>query len=101
LFAWRSPLLDGWVGAAHVMEIPFVFGLQGSESLAMFTGSGPDADALSASMMGAWVAFARGEEPWERYDLSSRPTRVFGPGSSVATVSDPRREEREVFASII
>lgn len=100
-FAWRSPLLDGWVGAAHVIEIPFVFGLQGSSSLAMFTGSGPEADALSASMMGAWVAFARGEEPWERYVLPSRPTRVFGPGSSVETVLDPRGEERGIFEKLL
>jgi para-nitrobenzyl esterase len=98
-FAWRSPLLDGWVGAAHVIEIPFVFGLQGSEQLAMFTGSGAEADALSAAMMGAWVAFARGEEPWERYDLDRRPTRVFGPGSSVRTEADPRGAERAVFAA--
>ena len=97
-FAWRSPLLDGWVGAAHVIEIPFVFGLQGSEQLAMVTGSGAEADALSAAMMGAWVGFARGEEPWERYTLDARPTRVFGPGSSVRTELDPRGAERSLFA---
>ena len=97
LFEWRSPLLDGWVGAAHVIEIPFVFGLQGSEALAPVTGSGPEADALSAAMMGAWVAFARGEEPWERYDLERRPTRMFG--KHVRTESDPRAEERRAVAA--
>lgn len=98
LFTWRSPLLDGWLGAAHVIEIPFVFGLQGSETLAVFTGAGPEADALGAEMMGAWTAFARGEEPWERYDLSSRPTRVFG--TEVRTELDPRAPERVVVASL-
>ena len=97
LFDWQSPLLDGWVGAAHVIEIPFVFGLAGSEALQMFTGAGPEADALSAAMMGAWTAFARGQEPWERYDLARRATRLFG--REVRTVDDPRAEERQVFST--
>ena len=27
LFGWPSPALDGWLGACHVLEIPFVFGI--------------------------------------------------------------------------
>jgi len=26
LFAWRSPAMDGWLGACHCLEIPFIFG---------------------------------------------------------------------------
>lgn len=93
LFGWRSPLLDGWAGACHVLEIPFVFGLQGTEGLAYLTGEGPDADALSAEMMNRWVSFARGKAPWSRYDAAKRTTMFFDrePG----LVDDPRAPERE------
>jgi para-nitrobenzyl esterase len=97
LFGWRSPMLDGWAGACHVLEIPFVFGLQGSEQLAYFTGSGPDADALSAEMMGRWVAFARGDEPWQRHDVATRPTMCFESQSGIQLA--PREPERQVLAT--
>ena len=96
LFGWRSPMLDGWAGACHCLEIPFVFGLQGSENLAYFTGSGPDADALSATMQRAWVAFANGEEPWARYDTDTRPTMCFDVESAIEHA--PREPERAVLS---
>ena len=96
LFGWRSPMLDGWAGACHCLEIPFVFGLQGSEHLAYFTGRGPEADALSATMMGHWVAFANGEEPWTRHDLERRPTMCFDAESGIQDA--PREPEREVLS---
>ena len=96
LFGWRSPMLDGWAGACHCLEIPFVFGLQGSEPLAYFTGSGPEADALSATMMGHWVAFANGEEPWTRHDAEQRPTMCFDVESRIQLA--PREPERAVLS---
>jgi carboxylesterase type B len=103
LFGWRSPALDGWLGACHVLEIPFVFGLHDAPHLAAFTGTGPDADALSAAMMGAWVAFARTDDPstgslaWPRHDPSTRPTMVFDDRSRVEHA--PREDERAVVAA--
>ena len=99
LFGWGSPMLDGWAGACHVLEIPFVFGLQGSEQLAYFTGTGPDADALSAEMMGRWVDFANGGEPWARHDVTSRPTMVFDARSRLELA--PREPERAVLAELL
>lgn len=96
LFGWRSPLLDGWVGACHVLEIPFVFGLQGTEGLAYLTGEGPAADALSTEMMTRWVSFARGKAPWSRYETTKRPTMWFDAESGL--VDDPRSEEREIVS---
>jgi para-nitrobenzyl esterase len=98
LFGWRSPMLDGWLGACHVLEIPFVFGLQGSDDLAYLTGSGPDADALSGEMMARWVSFARGKAPWSRYDTAKRTTMWFDvePG----LVDDPRAAERVAVSSV-
>jgi para-nitrobenzyl esterase len=97
LFGWRSPLLDGWAGACHVLEIPFVFGLQGTDNLAYFTGSGAEADALSALMMKHWVAFARGKAPWSRYDVETRPTMCFGVESGIELA--PREPERVAVAA--
>jgi para-nitrobenzyl esterase len=101
LFGWRSPALDGWVGACHVLEIPFVFGLHAEPHLADFTGAGPAADALSAQMMAAWTAFARTDDPsteshpWPRHDPSTRPTMCFGAETRVEHA--PREVERAVI----
>jgi para-nitrobenzyl esterase len=93
LFGWRSPALDGWLGACHVLEIPFVFGLHGG-NLAYLTGEGPEAAALSARMMGDWVDYANGKEPWERHDPATRPTMVFDAESRLELA--PREPERAV-----
>jgi para-nitrobenzyl esterase len=98
LFGYRSPALDGWLGACHVLEIPFVFGLQGTDDLRYLTGEGPAVDALSATMMDRWVAFADGKEPWERYDSTTRPTMFFGDTCGID--HDPRAPEREVITRV-
>lgn len=93
LFGWSSPAMGGWLGACHGLEIAFVFGNQGRGELAAFTGSGPEADALSEAMMGAWLAFARTGDPgWPRYETTGRPTMVFD--RECRTESAPRDEER-------
>ena len=98
LFGWRSPMLDGWVGACHVLEIPFVFGLHDRPTSRPFTGAGPQADALSRQMMQAWVAFARTDDPstpelaWPRHDPRTRPTMVFAENTRVEHA--PRDAER-------
>jgi para-nitrobenzyl esterase len=93
LFGWRSPALDGWLGACHVLEIPFVFGLHGGQ-LAYLTGEGPAADALSVRMMGDWVDFASGKEPWERHDPATRPTMYYDADTKLELA--PREPERAV-----
>lgn len=84
LFEWPSPAEDGWLGACHVLDVPFVFGWPGRADIAWFTGTGPEADLLAAQMGAAWTAHARhgdpstDEVPWPRHDPSTRPTVVFG-----------------------
>ena len=39
LFDWPSPLHDGLVGAAHLLETPFVFGTHHHPTVAAFTGA--------------------------------------------------------------
>jgi para-nitrobenzyl esterase len=59
LFTWKSPIMDGILGACHVLEVGFVFGNHNSG----FCGSGPAADRLSHNIQDAWLAFARTGAP--------------------------------------
>ncbi|MFG3256427.1 carboxylesterase/lipase family protein [Streptomyces sp. NPDC048172] len=67
-FGWRSPAVDGLLGAAHAVELPFVFdrvdlpALRGPRGLLGPTGPGTSA-ALATEMHGAWVRFARTGDP--------------------------------------
>jgi carboxylesterase type B len=99
LFGWESPALGGWLGACHGLEIAFVFGNQGRGELAAFTGSGPDADRLSASMMDAWLGFARTGEAWDPYDAAKRPTMVFNRESGLEFA--PRDAERAAVDRVL
>ncbi|SFO51918.1 carboxylesterase/lipase family protein [Amycolatopsis rubida] len=65
-FGYRSTALDGRLGAAHTVELPFVFDLADEPWLHGDTGLlGPDAApaGLAEEVHGAWVAFARTGEP--------------------------------------
>jgi len=93
LVCWESPLMGGSLGACHAIDIPFVFGSIGRRGAQRFAGSGPDAERLSARMMDAWLAFARGGDPnhadlpdWAPYDTERRTTLIFDrePGVSLA-----------------
>jgi para-nitrobenzyl esterase len=61
-FDWRSTAWGGMLGAAHAVELPFVFDLVSDHRL--HTLIGPDAPAeLSAAVHGAWVTFATDGTP--------------------------------------
>ncbi|WP_416316282.1 hypothetical protein [Streptomyces sp. S584] len=71
-FAWRSPALGGELGAAHTVEVPFVFdvtdqpGLLGADAL---LGAGAPPAELAARTHAAWIAFARTGAPgWAPYE---------------------------------
>ncbi|WP_243789775.1 carboxylesterase/lipase family protein [Saccharopolyspora gloriosae] len=94
-FAWRSTALGGSLGAAHGVELPFVFdsargpGSHGPNSL-LGTEYDPE---LGAEVHSAWVRFATDGDPgWERYTTPRRPVRRFARPSAV--VSDPHPLER-------
>lgn len=102
LFTWESPFLGGIFGSAHGLDMPFVFGTVEDDAVAMFSGSGPVATAISRAMQSAWVAFARSGDPscdelgeWPAYDPLRWPTMVLGPERSV--VEDPRGLERRAW----
>ena len=85
-FAWRSPQLGGRLGAAHAVEIPFVFDTLGLGTEPLLGRDPPQ--SLADVMHDAWVAFATsGSCGWPKYDLAHRPTMRFDTASQV--VGDP------------
>ena len=83
-FDWRSPALDGELGAAHGMELPFVF-----DNLACCTG--PEGivgetppQELADRMHKLWVGFARdGSLPWAPFDRDTRQVYQIAKGEAV------------------
>jgi para-nitrobenzyl esterase len=80
-FGFRSTALDGWLGAAHTVELPFVFDIAHEPWLHGDTGLlGPDPvpAGLGARVHGAWVAFATTGDPgWAAYDPQQPVVEVF------------------------
>jgi para-nitrobenzyl esterase len=91
-FAWRSPVQG--LGAAHALEIPFVFDNLTSPDAQLAIGLEPRAD-LAAEMHAAWIRFASTGHPgWQPVD-ASYPVMTFGATSgSAEVVYDPRGDER-------
>ncbi|MFI6469987.1 carboxylesterase/lipase family protein [Streptomyces sp. NPDC050516] len=81
-FGYRSTALDGRLGAAHTVELPFVFDTADEPRLHGNTGLlGPDPapPGLAAEVHGAWVAFARTGDPgWTK----ARTLSTSSPGPS-------------------
>jgi para-nitrobenzyl esterase len=104
LFNYVSPALRGALGACHALDLPFVFGTYDTPTQERFAGTGPAVQALSASMMGAWLSFARLDAPcslaeWRPYDLERRPTLIFDKERSLAL--DPLGEERAAWEGLL
>ena len=89
-FGWRSPVLD--LGAAHAVEIPYVFDNLGTADAAGLLGAGPPA-ALAADMHATWIRFATTGDPgWLPFD-ASYPVMTWD-GERAEVVRDPRGDER-------
>ena len=66
LAAWGTEHLG--LGAAHAMDIPFVFDTLAAEGSSWLTGANPP-QPLADAMHSAWVRFATTGDPgWRRYD---------------------------------
>jgi para-nitrobenzyl esterase len=103
LFNWGSPAWGGQIGAAHAIEIPFVFDLVEDQRMHVFVG--PDAPkVLSRAVHDAWVAFARDGAPtaddlpaWPSLGGDGRPVMVLDDESRV--VDDPGGGVRRFWES--
>lgn len=77
-FAWPSPARNGRLGAAHAVELPYVFDNLDDPIWAGILGADPD-QALATEMHAAWVAFAHTGDPgWPTYRPETRLEREFG-----------------------
>lgn len=79
-FAWQGP-----IGAAHGIDIPFVFGLPGTRYATRFLGTPPPDDfaALSHRIRTAWTSFAATGDPgWPSFDPHLRTTRLWAATST-------------------
>jgi para-nitrobenzyl esterase len=102
LFDWESPAFGGILGSCHALELPFVFGAVRVPAVQLFTGGGPEVEALSAHMQAAWLAFSRTGNPsrpgtlqWPQWDPQTRHTMMFGP--TTGAVEGPRDHELTVW----
>jgi para-nitrobenzyl esterase len=86
-------------GAAHTDDLPYVFGTL--DAPGSFSGTDRRAREISAAMIEAFAGLARTGTPglpeWGPYTLPARDTLVIGE-DTIATVPDPRRWERELWA---
>jgi para-nitrobenzyl esterase len=95
-FDHRSPSFGGRLGAAHAVEILYVFDLLDDESCRALIGDAPP-QVVADTAHSAWVRFAADGDPgWPRYNLAHRSTALIDEGLTV--VDDPDCAEREVWA---
>ncbi|MHA2130641.1 MAG: carboxylesterase/lipase family protein, partial [Promethearchaeota archaeon] len=105
LFTWPSPGRDGKLGAAHSLEIPFIFGTLTKPNMESWTGKGKEANNLSDNMMECWISFARSGNPnhnsipeWPNYEVKNRATMFIG--TEFKIVNAPFQKERAAWDGI-
>ena len=104
-FRFESTAFEGALGAAHAVEIPFVFENLDAKGAAFFTGpTTEEMRALSRAMADAWVAFARDGAPsasglpeWPAYGPGTRSTMTFD--LDCAVEDDPGGELRRAWTA--
>jgi para-nitrobenzyl esterase len=99
-FDWASPALGGLLGAAHAIEIPFVFDMVEDHRLHVLVGAEAPVE-LAKAMHGAWVEFARSGRPSvEGVEWSARGDErsVLILGPEPAMQEDPQGLTRRFWA---
>ena len=97
-FAWRSPQYNGTLGAAHAVEIAFVFDTLKQEGNEPLLGANPP-QQLADTMHTAWVSFiSTGNPGWAKYDLENRATMRFDTTSEVR--NDLHAVERKLWENL-
>lgn len=83
LFAWKTPVQNGKLGAAHAYELPFCF--HTTEVSQQYLGDETDEiRTLADKMSGAWVSFAKTGKPvvegfdWKPYTSKGGDIMYFG-----------------------
>jgi para-nitrobenzyl esterase len=96
-FDFQTPGYFGRLGAAHCLDLPFVFDNFDKWSLALLTDGveSPGRDGLCTAMHQAWISFIRTGDPnhaalpkWDRYAGENPATMRFDTVS--ASIDGPR-----------
>jgi len=102
-FDWATPAFDGRLGAAHALELPFVWNtVESPLGQLLLGGDLVSARVLAASMHAAWASFIRTATPvaeglpgWPAYDATRRATMLLDRESRV--VDDPAGSLRALW----
>jgi len=72
-FEWQSPAFDGQLGAAHAIELPFVFDtLACAAGPSGLLGASPPQE-LADAIHALWIEFATtGKAPWPEFSAGER-----------------------------
>jgi len=91
---WTAPGMGGILGACHGLDVPLVFGNLGSGHPAMLIGDPTDeAEALSARVRAAWIAFAADGDPgWPGYEDEQRLTQLLDTQTAVTAYPERASE---------
>ncbi|WP_163010638.1 carboxylesterase/lipase family protein [Streptomyces dangxiongensis] len=95
-FTWQdSPAFDGHYGAAHFLEVPFLFDQLDDPAFAPQVG--PDAPAeLGRFLRSSWIRFATTGDPgWSRYDDEDRSVMILD--NTCRVEPDPREYHRAAW----
>lgn len=88
-FTWEAEMLGVPLGACHVVDVPFVFGITDTPVGQLFTGGGEQAAALSRRVQQAWGDFSRGESPgWAPWPAGAE---LLGREQGMAPILDEAR----------
>lgn len=102
-FDWASPALGGRLGAAHGLDLPFVWNRVDLPASKILLGEAAEAaQPLATAIHATWAAFIRTGDPnggglpaWPAYDRARRQTLLIDRTSSV--VDDPGGVARALF----
>lgn len=102
-FDWASPALGGRLGAAHGLDLPFVWNRVDLPASKLLLGEAAEAaQPLALEIHATWAAFIRTGDPnggglptWPTYDRARRHTMLIDRASSV--VDDPGGTARALF----
>lgn len=103
-FEWRTPVLDGRLGAFHRSELPFFF--DNTDRCAHMTGGTAAARSLGEKVSGALIRFARTGNPnhaslphWPAFRADTVPTMIFDDECEVKFDHD--RAAREAYQQAV
>ncbi|WP_236788144.1 carboxylesterase/lipase family protein [Amycolatopsis sp. GM8] len=97
-FDHPDPSANHNLGAAHSVEIPFVFDTIGRPEARPRIGDSPS-QAVADTTHGTWVSFiVHGDPGWSRYDQERRATGLLT--DKVTEAADPAGDERALWDGI-